>query len=110
MQTVKVKGSRKSLMDLAGPKLESQASPRVSGRNVILYPLTIVLVLCLSFIPRRRSISMPPKSKRNAGGDKSKDVQETEEPLQAIVLTDSFETRFCPFTLEKPRVSVARSS
>jgi len=46
--------------------------------------------------------TMPPKSKKNVG-DKSKDVQETEDPLQAIVLADSFETRFSPFTLEKPR-------
>jgi len=51
---------------------------------------------------------MPPKAKRKAGGgdkSKSKDVQDTEDPLQAVVLADSFETRFSPFTLEKPRVS-----
>lgn len=45
---------------------------------------------------------MPPKSKASAA-DKNKDLQETEDPLQAVVLTDSFETRFAPFTLEKPR-------
>jgi len=48
---------------------------------------------------------MPPKNKKAASGaDRMKDVNETEEALQAVVLADSFETRFSPFTLERPRV------
>lgn len=41
--------------------------------------------------------------KGNAGNKKNED--EREETLQAVVLADSFETRFKPFTLETPRVS-----
>jgi len=49
--------------------------------------------------------NMPPKNKKAASGaDRMKDVNETEEALQAVVLADSFETRFSPFTLERPRV------
>ncbi|GAM85752.1 hypothetical protein ANO11243_037600 [Dothideomycetidae sp. 11243] len=45
---------------------------------------------------------MPPKSKR--GADKGRaEADEVEEPLQAVVFADSFETRFHPLTLEKPR-------
>jgi len=66
---------------------------------------------------------MPPKGKKGAAADKAKDLQETEDPLQAVVrlhttfhhitpvqadfpkvLADSFETRFQPFTLQRPRV------
>ncbi|EGP86599.1 uncharacterized protein MYCGRDRAFT_73474 [Zymoseptoria tritici IPO323] len=47
---------------------------------------------------------MPPKSKKTGGKDsKSNDTAEREEPLQAVVFADSFETRFLPFTLETPR-------
>lgn len=45
---------------------------------------------------------MPPKSQKGGSGQ-SKDVTDREDPLQAVVLADSFETRFYPFTLEKPR-------
>ena len=49
--------------------------------------------------------NMPPRNKKAASGaDRMKDVNETEEALQAVVLADSFETRFSPFTLERPRV------
>ncbi|KAF2152615.1 translation initiation factor eIF-2B subunit epsilon [Myriangium duriaei CBS 260.36] len=45
---------------------------------------------------------MPPKPKK--GGDKGRgEAEEVEEPLQAVVFADSFETRFNPLTLEKPR-------
>ena len=35
---------------------------------------------------------------------------EREESLQAVILADSFETRFNPFTLETPRVSLRACS
>lgn len=48
---------------------------------------------------------MAPKSKKGANAQKSKGgEEEREEPLQAVVFADSFETRFAPFTLERPRV------
>ena len=46
---------------------------------------------------------MGPKTQKAGSAEKNKDVQETEDPLQAVVLADSFETRFSPFTLERPR-------
>ena len=52
----------------------------------------------------RQAPGMPPKGKKASAAERTKDVQDTEEPLQAVVLADSFETRFSPFTLEKPRV------
>lgn len=46
---------------------------------------------------------MPPK-KKGANTSKPKPGEEDrEEPLQAVVLADSFETRFNPFTIERPR-------
>ena len=49
---------------------------------------------------------MAPKSKKGANAQKSKGgEEEREEPLQAVVFADSFETKFAPFTLERPRVS-----
>ncbi|KAI7366583.1 translation initiation factor-like protein eif-2b epsilon subunit, partial [Hortaea werneckii] len=48
--------------------------------------------------------SMPPKGKKGANAAKGKQgEEEPEEPLQAVILADSYETRFNPFTLEKPR-------
>lgn len=47
---------------------------------------------------------MVPKAKKSSGGQKPEDEQD--EPLQAVVFTDSYETRFAPFTLETPRVRV----
>ncbi|THY45115.1 translation initiation factor-like protein eif-2b epsilon subunit [Aureobasidium pullulans] len=45
---------------------------------------------------------MAPK-KKAAQADKGRIEDEVEEPLQAVILADSFETRFSPFTLERPR-------
>lgn len=48
---------------------------------------------------------MAPKSKKSSNVQKSKGgEEEREEPLQAVVFADSFETRFSPFSLERPRV------
>jgi hypothetical protein len=45
---------------------------------------------------------------KKGGGGQAKQrgnaTEEVEETLQAVVLADTFETRFEPFTLEKPRV------
>ncbi|KAL4955665.1 nucleotide-diphospho-sugar transferase [Aspergillus filifer] len=43
--------------------------------------------------------------KKGAGANKSRGnaAEEVEETLQAVVLADTFETRFEPFTLDKPR-------
>jgi hypothetical protein len=46
---------------------------------------------------------MPPKAKKTSGGGQ-KPEDEQDDPLQAVVFTDSYETRFSPFTLESPRV------
>ncbi|KAF2108685.1 translation initiation factor eIF-2B subunit epsilon [Lophiotrema nucula] len=47
---------------------------------------------------------MPPKGKKAQGSEKSKaQDDERDEPLQAVILADPFETRFSPFTLEHPR-------
>ncbi|KAF2711608.1 translation initiation factor eIF-2B subunit epsilon [Pleomassaria siparia CBS 279.74] len=47
---------------------------------------------------------MPPKGKRGHANDKPKSGEdERDEPLQAVILADPFETRFSPFTLERPR-------
>ncbi|KAF1945680.1 translation initiation factor eIF-2B subunit epsilon [Clathrospora elynae] len=45
---------------------------------------------------------MPPKGKKGQEKGKSGE-EERDEPLQAVVLADPFETRFSPFTLEHPR-------
>lgn len=47
---------------------------------------------------------MAPKGKKSQLSDKAKQGdEEREAPLQAVILTDPFETRFSPFTLERPR-------
>ncbi|PPJ59459.1 hypothetical protein CBER1_02408 [Cercospora berteroae] len=46
---------------------------------------------------------MPPKGKKGAAKDNKGGEEKREEPLQAVVFADSFETRFNPFTLERPR-------
>lgn len=52
---------------------------------------------------------MAPKSKKSANAQKSKgNEEEREEPLQAVIFADSFENKFLPFTLERPRVRAAR--
>ncbi|CAG8979026.1 hypothetical protein HYALB_00012708 [Hymenoscyphus albidus] len=43
------------------------------------------------------------KGKKGGNGGGGKKEDEREERLQAVVLADSFETRFNPFTLERPR-------
>ncbi|KAF2134610.1 nucleotide-diphospho-sugar transferase [Dothidotthia symphoricarpi CBS 119687] len=45
---------------------------------------------------------MPPKGKKGQEKGKSGE-EEREDPLQAVILADPFETRFSPFTLERPR-------
>ncbi|KAL5120974.1 translation initiation factor eIF-2B epsilon subunit, GEF [Pleosporales sp. CAS-2024a] len=45
---------------------------------------------------------MPPKGKKDQAKGRSGD-EERDEPLQAVILADPFETRFNPFTLERPR-------
>lgn len=48
--------------------------------------------------------TMPPKGKKVLPSDKTKQgEEEREDPLQAVILADPFETRFSPFTLEHPR-------
>jgi translation initiation factor eIF-2B subunit epsilon len=50
-------------------------------------------------------------AKQKGGGSKPKNTaEEVEETLQAVVLADTFETRFEPFTRDKPRVCVMRRS
>lgn len=46
---------------------------------------------------------MPPKNQKPAGGKGRSGDDSKEEPLTAVVIADTFETRFAPFTLEKPR-------
>lgn len=50
-------------------------------------------------------------AKQKGGGAKPKanTPDEVEETLQAVVLADTFETRFEPFTLDKPRVRLCIS-
>jgi hypothetical protein len=50
-------------------------------------------------------------AKQKGGGSKPKNqADEVEETLQAVVLADTFETRFEPFTRDKPRVCAMRRS
>ncbi|KAL2045611.1 hypothetical protein N7G274_002039 [Stereocaulon virgatum] len=46
---------------------------------------------------------MPPKNPKAAKAKQKPQEEQREESLQAVVLADSFETRFVPFTLERPR-------
>jgi len=46
---------------------------------------------------------MAPKPQRSAGGKGRSGDDNKEEPLQAVIIADTFETRFAPFTLERPR-------
>lgn len=58
--------------------------------------------------PRRDihiSRAMPPKSSTG----KEKDLAEEDEVLQAVILADSFNKRFKPLTVGKPRVSRIQS-
>lgn len=47
-----------------------------------------------------KAAAKPKKGGKKGGGGE----EEREESWQAVVLADSFETRFHPFTLERPRV------
>ena len=49
---------------------------------------------------------MAPKSKKSANAQRSKPEEEREERLQAVIFSDSFETKFAPLTFERPRVSI----
>lgn len=50
-------------------------------------------------------------AKQKGGGSKPKNTaEEVEDTLQAVVLADTFETRFEPFTRDKPRVCVIQHS
>ncbi|EME42374.1 hypothetical protein DOTSEDRAFT_73260 [Dothistroma septosporum NZE10] len=47
---------------------------------------------------------MPPKGKKGGGKDHSKrGEEERQDPLQAVLFCDAYETRFNPFTIEQPR-------
>ena len=46
---------------------------------------------------------MPPKSQKPAPGKGKPNEETKEDPLQAVVLADTFENKFAPFTLERPR-------
>ena len=46
---------------------------------------------------------MPPKSQKPASGKGKSNEESKEDPLQAVVLADTFENKFAPFTLERPR-------
>ena len=46
---------------------------------------------------------MPPKTQKAASGRGRGHEEQKTEPLQAVVLADTFETKFVPFTLERPR-------
>lgn len=52
----------------------------------------------------KRNLKMPPKGKKGGNANQNKaGEEEREEPLQAVVFADSFELRFNPFSLERPR-------
>ena len=47
------------------------------------------------------------KQSRSGGGRKGADEQEDEEqPLQAVLIADSFNRRFFPITKDQPRVGI----
>lgn len=48
--------------------------------------------------------AMGAKQKGGSSKPKGNQAEEVEETLQAVVLADTFETRFEPFTLDRPRV------
>lgn len=57
---------------------------------------------------RSASPTMAPKSKK--ANDKPRSADDTvEEPFQAVVLSDSYEPKFYPLTLEKPRVCCSQA-
>lgn len=46
---------------------------------------------------------MPPKSQKPASSKAKPSDEAKEEPLQAVVVADTFESKFAPFALERPR-------
>ncbi|KIX00744.1 uncharacterized protein Z518_09809 [Rhinocladiella mackenziei CBS 650.93] len=46
---------------------------------------------------------MPPKAQKAAGAKGRSGDDSKEDPLQAVIIADTFETRFIPFTVERPR-------
>jgi translation initiation factor eIF-2B subunit epsilon len=46
---------------------------------------------------------MAPKNQKSAAGKGRSGDDSKEDPLQAVIVADTFETRFAPFTVEKPR-------
>ncbi|EHY58591.1 translation initiation factor eIF-2B epsilon subunit, GEF [Exophiala dermatitidis] len=46
---------------------------------------------------------MPPKNQKAAGGKGRSGDDSKEDPLTAVVVADTFETRFAPFTVQRPR-------
>ena len=91
------------LFDLASAKEScvTQASIKV------LTTLPLLTANTTSKTTTSANKAMAPKSKKGANAQKSKGAaaeEEREESLQAVVFADSFETRFAPFTLERPRV------
>lgn len=44
---------------------------------------------------------MPPKQTKTAGRGKGEETKE--DPLQAVVVADTFETKFAPFSIDRPR-------
>jgi hypothetical protein len=56
--------------------------------------------------PTDASKDLPAMGAKQKGSSKPKgnQAEEVEETLQAVVLADTFETRFEPFTLDQPRV------
>ncbi|KAG9790865.1 nucleotide-diphospho-sugar transferase, partial [Aureobasidium melanogenum] len=46
---------------------------------------------------------MPPKNQKAAGGKGRSGDDSKEDPLTAVVVADTFETRFAPFAVQRPR-------
>ena len=90
------------LFDLASAK--ESCVTRASIKVLTIFPLLTANTTSKTTISTNKA--MAPNSKKAANAQKSKGAaeEEREESLQAVVFADSFETRFAPFTLERPRV------
>ena len=51
----------------------------------------------------KKSAAPASSSKKTSGGN-AREEEQHQDPLQAVVLTEFFETSFAPLTLERPRV------
>lgn len=49
---------------------------------------------------------MPNKKKDPKSGNQNASCEKPNDVLQAVILADSFNWRFSPITLERPRVSI----